>query len=50
MLEWLSDDAAALGLREQCRSYVEANYGWDLAVDALEETVRGLLEGGERSG
>jgi glycosyltransferase involved in cell wall biosynthesis len=49
MLEWLSDDSAAARLRDQCRSYVEANYGWDLAVDSLEETVRGLLEGGARN-
>jgi glycosyltransferase involved in cell wall biosynthesis len=50
MLEWLSDEAAARGLREQCRRYVESNYGWDLAVDALEETVRGLAGGGARNG
>lgn len=46
MLEWLSDPAAAGSLRELCRSYAEAHYGWDRAVDALEGEMHALLEGG----
>ena len=46
MLEWLSDGAAAGRLRAQCREYVESRYGWDPAVDALEETVAELVERG----
>ncbi len=46
MLEWLSDPAAAGGLRKLCRSYAEANYGWDRAVDALEREMQALLSGG----
>ena len=44
VLEWLSDPTAARELRASCRSYVERNYGWDLAVDALEETAARLLK------
>ena len=46
MLEWLSDAAAVDRLREQCRAHVEGRYGWDLAVDALEHEIDGLLGGG----
>jgi glycosyltransferase involved in cell wall biosynthesis len=46
MLEWLSDDAAAGRLRELCRTYAERHYGWDRAVNALEEAMGELLGGG----
>jgi glycosyltransferase involved in cell wall biosynthesis len=45
MLEWLSDESEARKLRAQCRSYVEAGYGWDPAVDALENVIGELVSG-----
>jgi glycosyltransferase involved in cell wall biosynthesis len=45
VLEWISDPAAARRLREQCRTYVERRYGWDLAVDHLEELLFRLRDG-----
>ena len=49
MLKWLSDTSAAKELRALCRSYAESEYGWDRAVDSLEEQMRGLLgENGRR--
>ncbi len=50
MLEWLSDDDAVGRLRALCREYVEAHYGWDHAVDALEATMDELLTDGGRHG
>jgi len=50
MLEWLSDDDAVGRLRALCREYVEAHYGWDHAVDALEATMDELLTDGGRYG
>jgi glycosyltransferase involved in cell wall biosynthesis len=43
VLEWLSDDGAARELRSLCRNYVETNYGWDVAVDALESLAAELM-------
>jgi glycosyltransferase involved in cell wall biosynthesis len=43
VLEWLSDAAAAERLRRQCREYVAARYGWDRAVDALEDLFGRLV-------
>jgi len=48
MLKWLSDPSAALELRALCRNYVESEYGWDRAVDSLEEQMRELLGGSGR--
>jgi len=45
VLEWISDAEAAGRLRTQCREYVEQRYGWNLAVDRLEDL---LLERRER--
>jgi len=39
VLEWLSNERAAADLRSRCRRYVEENYGWDLAIDALEALI-----------
>ncbi len=50
MLEWLSDADAVGRLRALCRSYVEARYGWNHAVDALEATMDELLAEGGRHG
>ena len=50
MLEWLSDADAVGRLRALCRSYVETQYGWDRAVDALEATMDELLAKGGRHG
>jgi glycosyltransferase involved in cell wall biosynthesis len=50
MLEWLSDEAEARSLRAQCRAYVEAHYGWDPSVDALEEVMDELVSGGGPNG
>ncbi|MCK4511552.1 glycosyltransferase family 4 protein [bacterium] len=50
MLEWLSDADAVGRLRTLCRSYVEAHYGWNHAVDALEATMDELLTTGGRHG
>jgi glycosyltransferase involved in cell wall biosynthesis len=50
MLEWLSDESEARTLRAQCRAYVEAHYGWDPAVDALEEVIGEVLTGGDAHG
>ena len=46
MLTWLSDPSAALRLRRLCREYAETNYGWDRAVDELEEQMFSLVENG----
>jgi glycosyltransferase involved in cell wall biosynthesis len=46
VLEWLSDPAAAARLRAQCREYVEARYGWDRAVDSLEDLFRRVVHAG----
>ncbi len=43
VLEWLSDPVAAERLRTQCREYVAARYGWDRAVDALEDLFGRLM-------
>jgi glycosyltransferase involved in cell wall biosynthesis len=48
LLEWLSDAGAAAELRRRCREYVEARYGWEPAVDALEALLTELV-GGEGS-
>jgi glycosyltransferase involved in cell wall biosynthesis len=37
MLEWLSDERAGENLRRRCREYVESRFGWDRAVDAMED-------------
>ncbi len=49
LLEWLSDAKAAEELRARCRAYVEERYGWDRAVDALEELFLALVAGGAGS-
>ena len=50
MLEWLSDANAADELRKRCREYVESNFGWDPAVDALERLIFELTDVGRRDG
>ncbi len=50
MLEWLSDAGAADELRKRCRKYVELNFGWDPAVDALENLIFELMDAGRRDG
>lgn len=39
MLEWLSDPASATSLRRRCREYTEERFGWEAAVDSLEQLV-----------
>ncbi len=39
VLEWLSNEQAAVELRARCRRYVEERYGWDRAIDALENLM-----------
>jgi glycosyltransferase involved in cell wall biosynthesis len=46
VLEWLSDRGESERLRSQCRAYVEARYGWNSAVDELEEVIYQTLNGG----
>lgn len=43
MLEWLSGEVAATKLRARCRAYVEDEYGWDPAIDALESVFRRVM-------
>jgi len=39
VLEWLSNERAADELRRRCRDYVEERYGWDRAIDSLEDLI-----------
>jgi glycosyltransferase involved in cell wall biosynthesis len=48
MLEWLSDPNEASRLRHQCRRYAEERFGWDSAVDELEQLILDLIA--QRSG
>ncbi len=50
MLEWLSDTRAAEELRKRCRDYVESSFGWDPAVDALEQLMYELTDAGRCDG
>jgi len=43
MLEWLSDRVAAADLRRRSREYVVANFGWDRAIDAIEDLIDEVL-------
>ncbi len=43
VLEWLSNEKAAVELRTRCRRYVEENYGWDLAIDTLESLIDDVI-------
>ncbi len=45
VLEWLSNERAAAELRTRCRRYVEENYGWDRAIDALESLIDETIAG-----
>ncbi len=49
VLEWLSNERAATDLRTRCRTYVEENYGWDLAIDALEALIGETIAEKERA-
>ncbi len=50
ILEWLSDARAAEELRRRCREYVESGFGWDPAVDVLEELILELTDAGRCDG